>query len=219
LVVGFGVLRGAVVLVVGATVTVDVVEDDELFDVLVQPAVKATARSNSVGCRRVIRAFRPPAEQSYRTYAHLRGMLRRARKRAAAATLGGGDHAVVHAGRDRVPAPAPAGRLALKRPCPAANIYPTPDASLIEVEAGHGNCGTGHGPVVKRLTSWSRAPKTRFLVAVSIGVVLGIASYFQFGHHSLTHHNRYLSFVFGIGVTAAWVAISTRDEKVAEGPD
>jgi hypothetical protein len=55
----------------------------------------------------------------------------------------------------------------------------------------------------------NRAPRTRFVVAVSIGVALGFVSYFQYGHHSLTHHNLYLSFVFGVGMTATWAAIST----------
>jgi hypothetical protein len=58
----------------------------------------------------------------------------------------------------------------------------------------------------------SHAPKTRLLVAVSIGVALGIVSYFQFGDHSLTHHDFYLSFVFGIGMAAVGAAVTT-------GPD
>jgi uncharacterized membrane protein YgaE (UPF0421/DUF939 family) len=58
----------------------------------------------------------------------------------------------------------------------------------------------------------NHAPKTRLLVAVSIGVALGIVSYFQFGHHSLTHHDLYLSLVFGIGTAATWAAISTGPE-------
>ena len=56
------------------------------------------------------------------------------------------------------------------------------------------------------------APKTRFLVAVSIGVALGIVSYFQFGDQSLTHHDFYLSFVFGIAMVALGAVITT-------GPD
>jgi membrane-associated PAP2 superfamily phosphatase len=59
----------------------------------------------------------------------------------------------------------------------------------------------------------NRSPRTRILVAVAIGVLLGIGSYFQFGHRSLSHHDFYLSFMFGIAMTATWVAITTDADR------